>query len=68
MANVLQAHLLVQQLDAIPTPSPTATRMLELALDPEMTAVALLASAVVAVVWLRLTAIEKARARRASAR
>ena len=34
----MQAHLLVQKLDAIPTPTTTATRMLELALDVEATA------------------------------
>ena len=38
MADILQAHLQVQKLNAIPTPTATAMRMLELAVDPEVTA------------------------------
>ena len=38
MADTLQAHLLVQKLTAISTPTTTAVRMLELATDPESTA------------------------------
>jgi HD-like signal output (HDOD) protein len=37
MADILAAHLLAQKLDAVPTPSATAMRMLELAMDPEAT-------------------------------
>ena len=37
MADILQAHMMAQKLDAIPTPTGTATRMLELAMDAEGT-------------------------------
>jgi len=38
LTDTLRAHLLVQKLNAIPTPTATAMRMLELAVDPEATA------------------------------